>query len=854
LRFCKTLAILRAPTRTRWTVMAKRDDQEIYLQLGRKNESLIQRLKLWCRNIDVKLETSGLLAAMHRLPIGMLKVTCPHGVTGGMSMHVEHEAEQFIVHNCNACPHHQELSNDNLGRDILARIQRVREEEEAAKQRRLEIDRQTKSEAANTLQTQEMTQASVNRLILRLHDPQDAPDAAVSLQKAASLAPEFFSDDALKVLTDGFRTPVGAACVQIVRSVLLTRRNLPTFMPKAVLSAMAAGLDDACNIIVDHFSEFDKSMLAEGLAISLNIPEYEHVPGATLIRTRPSYPGAVRFFVRMTETAPEDVRAVLGRTLGIDSKRTKFNCANFILDLLSEATAEHLVPLTRMLIRSLELTDDAYGESADDAVCGLLAHLYISSPEHVAEEVERTYSFAGAEMRMLLLDIYARVALLGAEHGYRRSGRKIAESTSVAHVPAVVDKLYTALSDLQNDPKVRVRACEMLEDVVAAYPQHGAQMLPRFLTRLVLTSMESKATPLESGTPLAQINNMSRNASYNAMTRQIVKIVERIAAYLPAPTFVAVSEAILDMDSKSDSSLKGQLVRTLAVFGKQYEMTSAVLSEVYRHLTDFESNAVRHAAIEVVKDLMQQNSFPIPDNMIELITTYLHEDFVIIHKSATRVIRHCRFSPGDARGQKVLDRILLLEHAYSSEANVDKNFINDLVDVLDHTFAGWPRIQHHVATVLLPKYGRSKDMYLAQDMLVELSRRLDKFPAAQRPFVNAALGYMAQFPRDRYNDGLRSDRSKIFDALFTVPSEIITEASSTIVDIVRAQAGNDSFEAICFMGLLSHHGLHAETMRIADDSFRKLPNVKSHEMERNSYALIATAERAEVPQDHGTNQ
>ncbi|WP_441287575.1 hypothetical protein ACSRUE_36310 [Sorangium sp. KYC3313] len=762
-------------------------------------------------------------------------------------MHLEYEAERFIDQNCTACSHHDELSNENLGRDILARRLRMQQEATLAEQRRRELERQTQQEATSALQTKEMTHASVNQLILRFHNPEQATDVIQSLKDAAKIAPEFFSDDALKVLVDGFTTALGEACVEIVRSVLLNRKDLSAFMQKAAVDAVHAGLDTACSIIVDHFSDFERTALLEALASALNIPEYEYVPSSSFIRTRPKYPGTVSFVLRMLETAPNEVRSLIGQRLGFDNKRSKLNCANILFDLLPHA-AEQVVPLTRMLVRSLELADDGYGDSADEAVCEVLAHLYAFSSAHVEEELGRIYALVSGELRRLILDIYASIAMHGAEDGNRRVGQLFPRTDYAAHVPAIIDKLYIAISDMQNEMDVRTHASELLENVVAAYPEHGASKLHRFLTRLALTTREAKAAPVREGSPLAHLDNISQSASYDAIENRVIGIVKRIAEHSPAPTFEAVVAAIGETDSKLDPNLKSKLVSTLATFGKQYAMVPVVLPELYKHLTDFGSNFVRQSAIDVVGELMQIDDFTVPDNMIELVSTYLGEDFVVIHKSAVRAFRYYHFSPDDDRGKEVLRKILAIERAYSAEGNerVDTDFLRDLVAVLNNAYRDWPDVQDYVTTTLLPKYGAMQNRHFAEDMLVAMSRRVRTHVAAQRSYLISAIVYLSRFSRDRYNNSLTSDRSRIFESLFDLPSSLVADASAAILGMIRSHVGRDGYEALCFIGLLSYHELHAAAALVAKECAQRLPQVKEHEVERGLYELAATAERTEA--------
>jgi len=102
--------------------MVKRDDQMFSQgwEIGQANQRLLPRVKRWCRHIDVKMTSYGALAQATGLPIGHLKVICPHGNTFSESAHLSWEASEFILRNCVGCTHHEEISPDNYGREVLA--------------------------------------------------------------------------------------------------------------------------------------------------------------------------------------------------------------------------------------------------------------------------------------------------------------------------------------------------------------------------------------------------------------------------------------------------------------------------------------------------------------------------------------------------------------------------------------------------------------------------------------------------------------------------------------------------------------------------------------------------------------
>jgi len=120
--------------------MARKRSEERRMQemveLGRKNAQLYPKVKNWCRHLEVKMESYGLLAEAYNLPIGTMSITCEHASAGGyMSMHLNHVATSFITSNCRDCQFHELVNIDNVGRLILEKEEDVikkRAEAEAA--------------------------------------------------------------------------------------------------------------------------------------------------------------------------------------------------------------------------------------------------------------------------------------------------------------------------------------------------------------------------------------------------------------------------------------------------------------------------------------------------------------------------------------------------------------------------------------------------------------------------------------------------------------------------------------------------------------------------------------------------
>jgi hypothetical protein len=270
-------------------------------------------------------------------------------------------------------------------------------------------------------------------------------------------------------------------------------------------------------------------------------------------------------------------------------------------------------------------------------------------------------------------------------------------------------------------------------------------------------------------------------------------------------------------------------------------------------LVDFESLLVRANAIRVAGELLSKIPQSMPDEIIELLTIYLEESYVVIHQNAARAIRACRFQQDD-RGNKVLNLLLNIENYYRQEAK-DFDFLRDAFNALRSSFGDWPGVRRFIASKLLPIYARLPDAYFAEDMLVLLGDQLKNYPDLAKPFVQIALDHLKATARDKYNDDTHRDRGKILERLRDLPAPTLAEETPRFRDLIRSKAGKDQIDVVRVLEILSHKELHAEAATLAEEALALVPDVKSREFERMAYAAIHAAESAEslVFQGRGTD-
>jgi hypothetical protein len=383
----------------------------------------------------------------------------------------------------------------------------------------------------------------------------------------------------------------------------------------------------------------------------------------------------------------------------------------YAIELLTEllpGQASQVLLLVDQLLRSLELPDDIYGgASADGAACRILAHLYAFAPQDVEARIQAYLPGASQEVRALILNVYSELALMGIDeerhrwafrHGFPGFEREL----YARHAPQAIDRLLLGIADLALAPDKRFDICDDLKRLIECYPGEGLARVDRILGRLTMTCREARNPQPPAAGALAAIETYGQSSAYEALKRVLTEILEQLAQASPTQVFPPVLDLLDRLNSKDEAEavLKAQLVTTLTSFSQTYELVPSVIRQLYKHLTDFDSRLVRARAIDVAGELLSRTPQSVPDNIIELLTVYLTDTYVIIHQSATRALSSCRFQR-DERGSTVLGYLVHIERVYREEAK-DFQFIQDVFNALRRSFRDWPEVRRFIALKLLP--------------------------------------------------------------------------------------------------------------------------------------------------------
>ncbi len=842
------------------------------IERGQKNAQLAPSVRDWCRHLNIEMTSAGLLAEMTGLPIGSHRVTCPHGVGLIESQDLASTARGFILKNCATCSHHQEVAPNNFGRQVFERKQREDQQKEEALA--LAVDQRSRllEEAQKDLDSSEAPQQSIHDLVLAFQEAQisstEYQNASEQLRQSAQVAPEHFGDGALKVLLNPpsqsyGHLPVGLA---VARLVCAHRNDVPDFVfhaaSRSVSESYDMGGEAACGLLLDYVRLNGTESVVPLLPRLLYVANFRlaHFMMSPIIRAEPLFPNALNLIRVIFEDHPEAGRKEFSSRLRIDDKNTKLNTAKVLQRLLPELASE-ILPLFDVVLHSLSLEDDQYEESADAEICELLAHLYAFAPELCEEKMTSFWKFASDEVKVLLCRVYT--LLLDATSRTRWIKPVFTEEKYENCVSLAIEKLLLALGDVRLDVKVREDICQEIEYVVDKEASNVIQRimlskLDRLLGRLAMTLQEAKQVPNsdEAKTQMEWYERDNKRLKYDSLVRKLTKIIRSVIAYNPSQTFPIMIKALSQTSSKNQAVFKSCLVGTLKTFALDEELAPQVVPELYRHLTDYESNLVRSRAIDVLGEMLDKVPQYVPTNMLEWLFVCVRDPYVVIHRHAVRALEHVRLRPNDSNWE-VLTHIVNWEASYSQNKGESEwqttDFLKQIVRTLSAAFRDWPGVSKIIVTQWLPKYARHENVYFAEEMLARLASSVSIYPQVADQFAELALEYLSTTQERHHQDDDYGDRGRIWRAFIELPTATLLNQTEGLKEVARCKAEHTPWETFRVLELMSGVGLHQETLSLAEEFGAATPEGKANDWRRQTYLLIAEAERAEIMCAQGQN-
>lgn len=831
--------------------MAKRRSEDRMIQqtldIGRRNAQLLPKVRNWCRHLEIKMESSGLVAQVYGVPAGTMSISCPHASAGGsMSMHLNHVATDFITANCRDCRHHEVVSIDNIGREILDKEVEVRtrlaSNKAAESQAKYRIRQLVSGDLTEALRREDVTKQSVLELVVLLDDEAHCCEAGSKLVKAAEVAPEFFTQLAIEVICSHFPdVGHGKACIE---AILRLQSTLSPSTEDIAFDAARTCLienknpDRACFVIGHYLARHNLSPepeLVEAVVHTqwhgLNIPM--HRP--------PSYDGSNFALTVIAQRDQPLLIGVLKRRLGVDEKHIRFNAEHIVVELIDRfpMVAKELVD---PLIDSLDLDDDINsGISADGAACRALAAIYFRHPEFTQEKLAEGYSRLSIEGKEIIVDVYRHVVwearmpsdLVGALPSQFR-----------ATVSGIIEPLLNLVSAFSHPVEVKATAADVLE-LVSEY--HTATLQAHLdgllgaLANLVLESSsfdEKKVTGLLEG-----MEKQGDQATYSRTIRHVVEALENVCAYEPRTALARVNEIVANLESGQAhlAAYKAELAAIYGRLGKNPNLLPEIIPELYKLFLDFGSVLVRGAAVRAIEKILENNPDALPENMTELLNLYLTDPYVYVHQSAVRAVQHVNPATRED-AENIVWRLLTLDHYYEK----DPYFRGEVLRALINVTRNYDDLLAAITGPIVVKHCQIPDQYIAGDALIDFERLLPRLPDRFRTtFAGQVFSFLARTKREYFNDESHTKRYRFLMSLFDLPRDAIRANISGIQEAARARAKDDPWDSLRLVQLLSNFELHDEAAELAKEIETSQEKTKSNETAIREARILGHVARAE---------
>lgn len=795
------------------------------VELGRRNAELWPKVQNWCSHIRIKQETAGLLAEMHQLPIGSMSIHCEHASGFSMqAMQLLEVATDFIVRNCDGCPHHDQTWVDSIGHSILRENRSVLAERQAQQEEQVKLrDRlreQIKGELDDALRAAATTEQSILKLVYLLQDEERAGQAAQMLAESARIAPELFGTVAVEVICGYFSdSKLGTRATEIVDSLVQSSDILPTAAVQAAERCLTEGVntDGACLMFGHHMMRDGSAVTPELVGRILAAQDYY-----AHWRYRDEDHRGGTFALTVAAKANLDVvKDAFKARLANNHKQVRVNTLHALNQLLPEFPQLGF-DLMHTMIDTLDLDDDGYMESADGMACGVLAELYSLEPRKVQAELERATTRLSLEAQKELLGVYDDIL-----HRSHWNDDQTSKESYQACVPFFLDFVLGIVGDKHAPLDIREEAAKVVGDLKE---ETGYLLLDRMDSLVGLLADfvrgELMAQKRKSRNTLEGLENYREVQQHQTIARHIRDALGVIAKSQPEQVFSHLQETIprLSSTDSAEERLKEQLASLLAHVLAHRNLAPRAIPLLYKLIMDFESVRIRRTGVNLLGELLDEHPDSVPRNLIDVLILYLHDDYVAVHMAATRAIRH--YSPRDeTETLDILNKLSALNDYYRQQK--EKYFLEDIRRAFSHLLSFVPRASREFLGDLILDHANMGSIYERKDALRDLRWRLNKLPLRyETEYIRISLELLKDDPPDFMNnrDGLRDD--DLGGPLFERSKDAVSPNVELIFQIAELWAGASlptARQALFFSELLAQNELYGEAARVADIVLRALP-------------------------------
>ncbi|MGX9987224.1 hypothetical protein [Soonwooa purpurea] len=816
-----------------------------FVKLGERNKSLLPRVKNWCKHIEIKDRSAGLIAEMYKLPTN-LSISCPHTNSFFTAANFEWIARDFILDNCQSCSFHQEITSKNFGREVIKTkkeyLDKQAEKLEYAKQAKSDFKKYIEEIKLKEKHKTKIPELSVIKLLDELEDGK--LESISSIIEASKLSPLYFNQisiDYLCLYLDD--NDVNDGILEVIYNISQTNKDFSSFSIERLTESIKHNFQDITSGILNNVLSEDYFLHNSDLVGSI-IDSLEYERGIGYYGEKHSYPNSINLFLRIHNLNGKYTTELLKEKLSINDKSTRININGFLQELLDKDNEYSFVKdLTDNIILSLELDDDSYNDSADAMTCETLFKLYLIDSAFIIDKLVKKYKQLSSGAFVELFRLFEKII--------RKGNFNDAQS--------LLEILFEYLSSKNTDIKIRGKIVEIFDritrerfEVCKPYFENFVGLLINFHSEIATFNYyknELKENKVSTFNPIQHLNIYeieSLEIKQSKIQNDLQSIISKhIIEDSTRQNYSDFLNTMNGLSSDKDGELKSILISVLIKSSKEQIEIAEYLPKIHNHILDIHSIHVRTQGMNFIIKLLNDYPQLITQTFIDLIKVFLNDSDIIIRKKAveaysyilakfqdqvesedievlcknmihTRVIVHkavielsYKILPYLDTKQKIkwFINIISWEATYFNEG--DFYYSKDLVKIiLYYNNEINSANQSNIIKEYYQKYCNCPEYYVAIDFVKELNRISDDFPNLEDFWLEQTLNFISKLRVD-YIHNHEDIIEPFFNTLYNKSHELLSKNEELFLKFIENRIAFEDYRTILrLLKVLLYYNLH----------------------------------------------
>lgn len=828
------------------------------IKLGEDNLECLRYMNAWCKYVKIKPESSGLYAEMTGLPIGSYSIACPYTQGGYSSMNLRWIFSDFLTQYCASCSHHHPNGNTTWGQKIINEYQENQQKQEKIiKQETARISERLTELRLKSQDINSNTEPESQRIVKFLEtifaeNIEERKQSAEYLKNSARLAADLFTNEAINLILElaiskEFSELLLPVCVELAHK----RNDLTSDLLKVALNNIKNNLNAELSAFI--LVQLDNSVIypLDEIYIKSLLFSQDHYRSITYYdEKRPSYIHSTAILIRCYDAEPNSLETIIRQELKNENEYCRIQLCG-ALALIQQERPQLVLTLLNELLQSLEIYE--YHSSMDSPskhIIPILQSAFKYNPEYIDEFLAKSMTRVRSTIQEEIIQVYREQFfdknLAWDEKRELHKRIEISEQETIA-----IKRLLTWAKDEQLEIDIRNNTLEALE-MACKYATSG--IIEQFDSllgyyALICQQKEPPKSPpkilllneLHQDQQVEKLNDYNQLQNWKTFKNKIVCCLNKLCETNSSKSFDSISDCLNNYE-QLDESFKACCISLLGEIGKDHQLQPRVLPLIWRSLMDFNSIRIRAKAIKALSEMFRYSDSKPPENLIDVIIIFLSDRFVVIHKTALRLLSSHFDWFNEKQSFKVLEALAWQLQAYSDEKY-------QLDDICDGIFS----ISRKDEILKIIGYNLVKSIFPTGEKLVDenIAKKLMSFCKPTEPLAKLISKdiafYLGRYDRDRYNWYGHSIRGNMFKWLHELPMETYHLVADDILNSAKEMALRDDWEACHFASFFAHyHAFNYEkiVLETAANALPEEPRHKNFKTILQQLAIIAKANLA----------